>query len=904
MPVATGQLYVTDPKNKSQLRPESKCQNATETEEALVVQYLALGGHRDFSKLDVGRKPDRVASGIHAGPGQIVFGSGPTQRCDLMLAFFPDARKGDVDNGGSGSDVVRGVKLYFHNFHGIEWHYHGHKETCPKKAVYPTPIHRHKFKSAMLDRFRFSLASAFSKVSPKKVTFHYSFSTSCDYICAGRSIKSLQPRSTEVWYESLKELLLTDFPEGSVSDLPLWIPRKTLYLNKKVLTTKIADNKITGFVTLKGGRENPDFIFDRRSAAKNFGFCVQNYAPSPDEISPYTKRQIAEYFGWCSVSGGGGGGDDSIEYDLERVDNYIRNQPPRTLNSKTFHSEETVSTTYLRWLMLERGFVDFEITHFIEYSFSDFSKTFLEPVLQRRHEYKKSGNLVAAECLKLIGNGSFGYNGLESCNYDKIRLMVDVELVKARRRGLKHLSLKHVTMIGVVKSEIKARKKRNAKKLANDEAVDFFSNEAVEADDEEDDEAEEEDEEVDEDENFGLAAPAHFLSPDSDSSSSSSSSSDSENSDSDDSETDDLAVIDDVDFKMFRKKYLGIDDGGDDYGQGGSNDLDDMLVRSRERLKKSDHTYSKPPCKRMRIASSSSSSENSDAAVAAAAGTAAVDGEKKKKKKKKKKIGKKKDTNIVLKSKKKKYRYNFLYALSISGSDRPIKNTIQRAAAVLSNSKKLFFGHINIMLRCLDPSLAELSYIDTDSCLFSTTKEKLTDCLRPEKVGFFKMCKVVADEAADKSCHGQMKLEGTFQAARFKALKIYRLFSLSPNVDDDDDDADDEVALDVHTNHHNRFTHLKAVYTRCKGVNRYLATKLPDSAFDSFVQEKIIVHRSTLKPLRTGEMLIGHEARSLSVPFNLKRWTTDDGYHSFPISCVSENAAAGSDDVDEEESPL
>ena len=189
------------------------------------------------------------------------------------------------------------------------------------------------------------------------------------------------------------------------------------------------------------------------------------------------------------------------------------------------------------------------------------------------------------------------------------------------------------------------------------------------------------------------------------------------------------------------------------------------------------------------------------------------------------------------------------------------------------------------MLRCLDPSLAELSYIDTDSCLFSTTKEKLTDCLRPEKIGFFKMCKVVADEAADKSCHGQMKLEGTFQAARFKALKIYRLFSLSPKVDDDDDDDDDddEVALDVHTNHHNRFTHLKAVYTRCKGVNRYLATKLPDSAFDSFVQEKIIVHRSTLKPLRTGEMLIGHEARSLLVPFNLKRWTTD---------------------VDEEESPL
>ena len=95
--------------------------------------------------------------------------------------------------------------------------------------------------------------------------------------------------------------------------------------------------------------------------------------------------------------------------------------------------------------------------------------------------------------------------------------------------------------------------------------------------------------------------------------------------------------------------------------------------------------------------------------------------------------------------------------------------------------------------------------------------------------------------------------------------------------------------------------HLKAAYTRCKGVNRYLATRLSDQAFDFDNLDRTVIHRTSLRPIRTGEMVIAHESRTLSVPFNLKRWTTDDGYHTFPISYFAEHRQEFDDNDDDED---
>ena len=84
-------------------------------------------------------------------------------------------------------------------------------------------------------------------------------------------------------------------------------------------------------------------------------------------------------------------------------------------------------------------------------------------------------------------------------------------------------------------------------------------------------------------------------------------------------------------------------------------------------------------------------------------------------------------------SAKKKYKFHFLYAVTFSGKEKVILNNMPGAVAVLSNSKKLFLGHIHTMLQCADPKFYELCYIDTDSCIFSMTYPHWDDCIRPER---------------------------------------------------------------------------------------------------------------------------------------------------------------------------
>ena len=62
--------------------------------------------------------------------------------------------------------------------------------------------------------------------------------------------------------------------------------------------------------------------------------------------------------------------------------------------------------------------------------------------------------------------------------------------------------------------------------------------------------------------------------------------------------------------------------------------------------------------------------------------------------------------------------------------------------------------------------------------------------------------------------------------------------------------------------------------------------------------DRIVVHRTALRPIKTGEMTLTHEARTLARPFNLKRFTTSDGIHTLPISFLSDHVD-GEDDDDE-----
>jgi hypothetical protein len=226
-----------------------------------------------------------------------------------------------------------------------------------------------------------------TKVRPMQVSFSYHVSYTCDWF-HDRPLPSLNASSKpEKKFWNITELLAEE-RENEYYEPP---PRKQQYLQKKVLVRDILNDKIQGFVTIRGGREK--LSAKKNSRAQNkFGYCVQNCAPGKHQISDYTKAQIAEFYG----------------INEEGVDAFLDKMPARTLNSTTFHSEETISTAYLKWLMVKRGFVDFEITHFLWYKFSDHPRAFIEPLLQLRHRLKKEGNHAAAEAVKLIVNSDYG----------------------------------------------------------------------------------------------------------------------------------------------------------------------------------------------------------------------------------------------------------------------------------------------------------------------------------------------------------------------------------------------------------------------------------------------------------------------------------------------------------------
>jgi len=423
------------------------------------------------------------------------------------------------------------------------------------------------------------------------------------------------------------------------------------------------------------------------------------------------------------------------------------------------------------------------------------------------------------------------YKILQSSDYDDTRLITGENLRRHRSTKLAHLSLKHLTLLGVVRSKItkkKRPKKKAQKKNATssgahhflfDEAVAAAENYDSEDDDDEDEdedddeneieiEDEEEEEKEEEEEERGLSA-----SEESDSSLDSQEDAD----DDDEEEEEEGNAGGDLNEQAVQRAEAEI------YHDESSS----MSAKSCFSSTDGDHNYACPPHHEPRA----------DRIIPR--GTA------------------------NWRKKKARYKYSFLYAMVVSGAGKQIKNCIPRGVAVLSNSKTIILSHVNAMLQCLDPGMAEICYMDTDSCVFSLTHEKLEDNLLVEKLETWKNLDIIADESGEKSCHGKMKLEGTFKVGLFKALKIYRLFSTSEFEKEKRD---------------------KSCYTRCKGVNRYIATLIPNKVFDRDNLDQVVVHRSCLRPTRTGEMLIAHECKSLAAPFNLKRYVTHDGLHTFPIS--------------------
>jgi hypothetical protein len=592
----------------------------------LVIQYLTQGG---FKKIfNITDTLLRVNSILHAGSGALVWGTNVQQKADVTFTFVSPSKQ---------------TSVHYVNYHGGYYHYLGHRNDCPSQLHTQYPFEPKRL-DTILDEFRFNYANAMSNVYPENVTFHYHIFYECDFFHSSPDISFKYNTLADTPLKSIKEFV-TSHPDN------VYTKRETYTYNVVNLIEGIRKGNITGFVTLYGGEETAS-----NDANDIFGYCVQNYKPVITDISPYTQHQIHHFKNM-----------DANKY-------LQKHQIGVTLNSGTFHSEETISTIYLQWLMNHRGFYNFTITHFIEYKFALYSNDFLLPLLHQRHTAKLQNDNVSAECIKLICNGSFGYNALESSNYNTIRLMKGSTLKRFGQNISAYFGLDKIKLLGVI------------------------------------------------------TIPASNL-------------------------------------------------------------------------------------------PSSSSKSN--------------------------------DTTTIVPT------YDFLYAVTITGKFNTIKNCLPKAVAILSNSKALFLNHIRILLECLDPRFAELCYIDTDSCIFSFTYSSLDQCLLESKKEYFFSQNILVTPVIEKgpqSFHGKLKCEGMFYGGLFRTIKIYRLYTK------------------------------KDVYTRCKGVNRRQADKLPNSTF--FNNDPLVntIHRKALRPTAAGEMCITHESRSIACPINVKRYVTSNGVHTLPLS--------------------
>ena len=434
VPFGTGTAFALDPDAESDiLYRQSRNVNITEREEGIVAQFLSTKtGHKGLLEAVESElaapgeyRLVRIFSGVHAGQGRLWFGASRHQLCDFVLQF----------RGPPGKPVV----LYYINYHGGYYHYTGHAPGCGRAAetgggptgrgldsgrggdgegepYSPDP------QTEKLDELRRELAQFASELAPDLFLVKYTTVNACQMF-----------HSLEGDY-SLEEFLEREMPDECC--LPrsdsLW--RK--HWNVEHLVEKIMEGEVTGFVTLQRGFEDCSLGC---LLEKNFGFCVQKRRPAEEgELSDYTLRQIAAREDLASA---------------EQVKHFVKKTPERTMAARSFFgSEETVSTTYFAWLVRERGLFGYKITHFIHYKFSSYSKDFLQPILERRHAYKKNKNTVGAETLKLVANGSFGYTALESCNYDTTLLRTDLSLRKNRYAMSSKFSMKNVSFVGVVKS--------------------------------------------------------------------------------------------------------------------------------------------------------------------------------------------------------------------------------------------------------------------------------------------------------------------------------------------------------------------------------------------------------------------------------------------------------------------
>ena len=212
-----------------------------------------------------------------------------------------------------------------------------------------------------------------------------------------------------------------------------------------------------------------------------------------------------------------------------------------------------------------------------------------------------------------------------------------------------------------------------------------------------------------------------------------------------------------------------------------------------------------------------------------------------------------------------------LFAITKSNSKAKIKNLSQLAAAILSNSKVIFFDAVYFFLKCFSAKKAELTYLDTDSALFTVSSVDLMDLVEDRYKDEFRenIDKYLHMGEPDKPAHGKLKIETVCRGGIFHSPKCYWLAS-EIDVEEEKKSKKRKAEADPMEN-----SGEASCMKRFKGTSRSVQNSLKKEHFDlnkdTMLPKPGYANRYKLNATLGFEMLLTGESKSLVNPVSVKR---------------------------------
>ena len=371
------------------------------------------------------RRPFRVFSAFHAGPGQLQLSANPRRRLDLIRVPSPGLIEG-------------------HNYHEKNVHFYGHTLSCSQRRGRSREAAKVEEKGGgglaaaarggeggggggggddfveiprskegdeevyayvqelnyTLDEMRAAKKGGGSqeeeekeRVIPPSLRFSYQKHYSCDQgMCTPGGIAQ---RAQQLGEED---------PFGSIA-------RENPHPAEKVgevelLRRILLDPSYQGFVLIYRGREQRE---DYLSQA--MGYCLSRHTPTAFELG---SRALELALWECD-----GNPAQALAWLKQHCSERHLTTAKRSFDGYSLHS-----TFLLRWLCQHRLLGDFQLVHYVAYSRKFFLFPFIFDLLQRRHRLKKEkGNSLLISTLKLMCNSSYGFYSLQGQSFPRTSIV-------------------------------------------------------------------------------------------------------------------------------------------------------------------------------------------------------------------------------------------------------------------------------------------------------------------------------------------------------------------------------------------------------------------------------------------------------------------------------------------------